>query len=128
MGTSQVKKGAVRNILLRTGLTRAAKARQKSTVLYWHEEPDEPTKEEPLSYVLQESLFASVSTVSSRDHPSLVSLVTSNSKNCKKGVCAAGVGAEMDPKRQGRFRNNEQGHASNPKVSGNGEGTNKAEC
>ncbi len=34
---------------------------------------DEPTKEGPLKYVLQESPFASVSTVS-RGHPSLVSL------------------------------------------------------
>jgi hypothetical protein len=32
--------------------------------LYRHEEPNEPTKEEPLSFVLFESPFASVSTVS----------------------------------------------------------------
>jgi hypothetical protein len=67
-----------------TGPAEAAKAGQKSTVLYWHGEPDEPAKDGPLSYVLQESPFASDSTVTSRDHPSVVSLVTSNSKNCKK--------------------------------------------
>ncbi len=38
------------------------------------EELNEPTKEEPLSFVLFESPFASVSTVS-KGHPSLVSLV-----------------------------------------------------
>jgi hypothetical protein len=36
--------------------------RQKNTFLYWHDEHDEPAKEEPLSYVLLGSLFASVST------------------------------------------------------------------
>jgi hypothetical protein len=51
------------------GLTRAAKAGQKT--IYSHNEPNEPTKEGTLSYVLQESPFASVSTVS-RGHPSLV--------------------------------------------------------
>jgi hypothetical protein len=41
--------------------TRAAKAGQKSLVR--HDEPNELTKEGPLSYVLLESPFASVSTV-----------------------------------------------------------------
>ncbi len=51
--------------------TRAAKAGQK--YLYRHDKPDKPTKDGPLSFVLFESPFTSVSTVS-RDHPSLVSL------------------------------------------------------
>jgi hypothetical protein len=38
------------------------------------DEPNEPTKEGPLSYVFQESPFASVSTVN-RGHTSLVALV-----------------------------------------------------
>jgi hypothetical protein len=42
----------------------------------YRNEPNEPTREGPLSYVLLESPFASVSTVG-RGHPSLVSLVTS---------------------------------------------------
>jgi hypothetical protein len=41
-----------------TGATRGAKAGQK--MLYLHEEPNEPTKERPLSYVILESPFASV--------------------------------------------------------------------
>jgi hypothetical protein len=49
--------------------------RQDKNPLYRHEEPNEPTKEGPLSFVLFESPFASVSTVS-RDHPSLVYLNT----------------------------------------------------
>ncbi len=50
--------------------TRAANAGQKSLVPSEH---NEPTKEGPLSYVLLESPFASVSTASS-GHPSLCSL------------------------------------------------------
>jgi hypothetical protein len=53
-----------------TGPTRPAKTGQKS--LYWDDEPNEPTKERLLSYVLLESPFASISTVS-RGHPSVVS-------------------------------------------------------
>ncbi len=48
--------------------------RQEKSLLYRHDEPNEPTTEEPLSFVLFESPFASVSTVS-RGHPSLVSLM-----------------------------------------------------
>jgi hypothetical protein len=51
------------------GPTRAAKAEQKNR----QNKPIEPTKEEPLSFVLFESPFTSVSTVS-RGHPSLASL------------------------------------------------------
>jgi hypothetical protein len=46
-----------------TGLTRAAKAGQKSLVHYWHDKPNKPTNEEPLSFVLFESTFTSVSTI-----------------------------------------------------------------
>jgi hypothetical protein len=45
--------------------------------LYRHDKPNEPTKKRPLSFVLFESLFTSVST-DSRGHPSLVSLVIPN--------------------------------------------------
>jgi hypothetical protein len=50
-----------RKKILCTGPTRAAKAGQK----YWHDEPNEPTKEGYHSYVPLESPFASVSTVDS---------------------------------------------------------------
>ncbi len=57
-----------------TGLTRAAKAGQKSLVpSYQHDTPNEATKEGPLSFALFESPFTSVSKVR-RGHPSLVSL------------------------------------------------------
>jgi hypothetical protein len=42
----------------------------------YNTEPNEPTMEESLSYVLLESTFASLSTVG-KGHPSLVSLVMS---------------------------------------------------
>jgi hypothetical protein len=48
--------------------------RQRKDFLYWHDKPNEPTKKGPLSFVLFESPYTSVSTVS-RGHPSLVSLV-----------------------------------------------------
>jgi hypothetical protein len=53
-------------------LIRAAKAEQN--FLYRADKPNEPIKEGPLSFVLFESTFTSVSTVN-RGHPSLVSLV-----------------------------------------------------
>jgi len=43
MRTDKVKKFAVRKIIFCTGLTRAAKAGQN--LLYWYDEPNEPTKE-----------------------------------------------------------------------------------
>jgi hypothetical protein len=52
--------------------TRIAKTEQN--LLYLHVNPNIPTKEGPLSFVLFESPFTSVSTVS-RGHPSLVSLL-----------------------------------------------------
>jgi hypothetical protein len=47
--------------------------RQGRNLLYWLEEPNEPTKEGPLSYVLPEPQFALFSTAS-RGHPSVDSL------------------------------------------------------
>jgi hypothetical protein len=55
-----------------TGLTR--EARQAKNLLYRHEEPNESTNEGSLSFVLFESPFTTVSTVS-RGHLSLFSLV-----------------------------------------------------
>ncbi len=46
--------------------------RQDKNHLYRHDKQNEPTKERPLSFVLCESPFISVSTIS-RSHPSLVS-------------------------------------------------------
>ncbi len=66
-----MNKWAGRKIILCTGLTRAA--RQDKNLLYRHDEPNKPTEEGPLSYVLQEFPFASVSSVN-RGHPSLASL------------------------------------------------------
>ncbi len=44
--------------------------RQDTILLDWHDEPNKPTKKGPLSFVLFEAPFTSVSTVS-RGHPSL---------------------------------------------------------
>jgi hypothetical protein len=55
-------------------LGRQEQPRQNKNLLYRHYKPNEPTKKRPLSFVLFESLFTSVSTVS-RGQPSLVSLV-----------------------------------------------------
>jgi hypothetical protein len=49
-------------------LGRLQQPRQEKNLLYWHKDPNEPTKERPLLFVLFESQFASVSTVS-RGHP-----------------------------------------------------------
>jgi hypothetical protein len=65
--------GEEKNILY---CAEAAKAEQKYPCMYWQGKPNEPTKEGPLSFVLFESPFTSVSTVS-RGYPSLVSLVAS---------------------------------------------------
>ncbi len=56
-----------------TVLDRLEQPRQTEKILYQHDKPNEPTKGGPLSFVLCESPFASVSTVN-RSHPSLVSL------------------------------------------------------
>jgi hypothetical protein len=61
--------------------------RQNKNLWYRHDEPNEPTKKEPLSFVLFESPFTSVSTVR-RGHPSLVSLdVTSAEVKANQTVC-----------------------------------------
>ncbi len=59
VGANKLKKCAVRKIIFCTKPTRATKARQESIV---PARGAQPTKEGPLSYVLQESPFASVST------------------------------------------------------------------
>jgi hypothetical protein len=51
-------------------LDRLEQPRQDKNLFYRHEKPNEPTKEGPLSFVLLEFPFASVSTVS-RGYPSL---------------------------------------------------------
>ncbi len=52
---------------------RLEQPRQNKNLLYWHDRPNEPTKEGPLSFVLFESPFTSFSMVS-RGHPSLIPL------------------------------------------------------
>jgi hypothetical protein len=54
-------------------LGRLEQPRQNKNLLYQHDKPNEPTKKRSLSFVLFESPFTSVSTVS-RGQPSLVSL------------------------------------------------------
>jgi hypothetical protein len=66
------KRHILRDRRLSTGPTRAAEAEQK-LLLYWQDKPNEPTKEEPLSFVIIESKFTSVSIVN-RGHPYIVSL------------------------------------------------------
>ncbi len=58
---------------------RLEQPRQNRNLLYRHDKPYEPTKEGPLSFVLFESPFTSVLTVS-RVHPSLVSLCTTGTE------------------------------------------------
>jgi hypothetical protein len=50
--------------------------RQDKNLLYQHDEPNKPTMEGPLSYVLPESPFASVSTSQQGPPLSIVSLYT----------------------------------------------------
>ncbi len=61
-----------RGKIFSTGLTRAAKAGK--SLLYRYDEPNVPTNQGPLSFVLFELSFISESTVS-MSQPSLVSLV-----------------------------------------------------
>jgi hypothetical protein len=71
-GTQKLKKYTVRKKIFCSVLSRADKAKN---LLYWHDEPNEPTKEGPPSFVFRRPhAFAPVSTVS-RGHPSLVSLI-----------------------------------------------------
>jgi hypothetical protein len=87
MGSHKVNKYAVWKNLLYHGLDQS---RQDKNLVHWHSEPSEPTKEGPLSFLLQKSPFASVSTVS-RGHPSLVSLDLSkgamSGEYIKRGPC-----------------------------------------
>jgi hypothetical protein len=55
-------------------LGRLEQSMQDKNLFYCHDEPSKPTKEGPLSYVLLESPFVSVSAVS-WGHPSKVSMV-----------------------------------------------------
>jgi hypothetical protein len=73
MWTKELKKCAVRKKYFVLG--RLEQPRQNKYLFYRHDKPIEPTKKGPLSFVLFESSFASVSTVS-RGHPSLVSMCT----------------------------------------------------
>ncbi len=58
---------------------------QDKNVLYWHDEPNEPTKDGPALFVLHKSPFASVSTVV-RGHPYLVPLVATNADNLTQSI------------------------------------------
>ncbi len=72
------------SISLSPALNKNKQPRQDKNLLYRHEKPIKPTKEKPLSFVLFEFPFASVSTVN-RDHPSLVYLGRKNP--IKKDTC-----------------------------------------
>jgi hypothetical protein len=56
--------------------------RLTKNLFYRHDKPNEPTKEVPLSFVLFESPFISISKVS-RGNPSLVSLVLADKMSDK---------------------------------------------
>jgi hypothetical protein len=59
---------------------------EEKHILFWHKEPNEPTKKGTLSFVLFESPFTSVSTVS-RGHPlSFFSGKTDNQFRCLRSV------------------------------------------
>ncbi len=70
MGTIEIVYGEEQNIFV---LGRLEQSRQNKNLLYRHDKLNEPTKTRPLSFVLFESPFTSVSTVS-RGHPALVSM------------------------------------------------------
>jgi hypothetical protein len=77
MGTKELKQCTVRTKILRAGPIRAAKAEQRkkiSSTGTTSPNVNEPAKEGHLSFVLLESRFISVSTLS-RGHSSLFSLV-----------------------------------------------------
>ncbi len=91
MGTKKLRKCTANKKIFCAGPFRAAKAEQN--LLYRHDKPHEPTKKGPLSFVLFESPFTSVSTVS-RGHPSLQSLwAYHHGFSCIGTICVAfGVG------------------------------------
>jgi hypothetical protein len=70
MGTNELKFCKVKKKYFELG--RIEQLRREKNILYLHDKPKEPTKEEPLTCVLFASPFTSVSTFS-RGHPSLVS-------------------------------------------------------
>ncbi len=55
-------------------LGRLEQPRQDKNLLYRHDKPNQTIEEKPLSFVLFESSFTSVSTVAGATHPALVSL------------------------------------------------------
>jgi hypothetical protein len=61
MGTIDVVTGESKNSFL---LGRLEQPRQNKNLLYWHDKPNQATKEGPLSFVLFEYPFTSVSTAS----------------------------------------------------------------
>jgi hypothetical protein len=71
MGTKELRKYTVRKTYFILG--RLEQPRQTKNLLICPDKPYKPTKEGPLSFILFESPFASVSTVS-RGHPSVVYL------------------------------------------------------
>ncbi len=71
MGTKELKLCMVRKKYFILG--RLQQPRQNKSILYRHDKPNKPAKEGPLSFVLFESPFIPVSTVS-RGHPSVISL------------------------------------------------------
>jgi hypothetical protein len=79
MGTTKIEKelNSVQKGKIYFVFGRLEQPRQNKILLYRHGKPNEPTKEGPLSFVLFESQFTSVSTVS-RGHPSQVSLAKSH--------------------------------------------------
>jgi hypothetical protein len=81
MWTNELKKVYDEVKIFCTGPTRAAKAGLK--LLYRHDKPNETAKEGPLTFVLFESPFTSVSTVT-RGHSSLVSLVSTAFVNLRE--------------------------------------------
>jgi hypothetical protein len=75
IGDKLIKIVFVEKKIFCTGPTGAPKAEPKKNLLYRQYKPNESTKEGPLSFVLFESPFTSVSTVSrGQPHPSLDSL------------------------------------------------------
>jgi hypothetical protein len=80
MGTKELKKCPVRNVP-----SRPEQQRLKKNLFYRHDKPNKSTKEGPLSFVLFESPFISVSTVS-WGRPSLVSLVSADKLSDKVGM------------------------------------------
>ncbi len=77
MGTNKVNKIAVRKIIFCTGWL--MQPRHTKILLYWHDEPNEPSKEEgPLLFILFEPPIISVSTVWTTSIWSFYSYLLSN--------------------------------------------------